>query len=324
MEIRYGNITLFLTLILIISSSISVCAFPAPISEPAAAIYLYLSRSGIFDEDNQNACEEIANTTVNICKYRNGKNSFNEKEYKSLCLNFLKNSIISGFLKIQELFFYYKYSDEYALIAKGEFNLQTIANMAKAEKYFNDDNNLIKIVTTIDAENDGNEKIVLEVSNDTLVICPQKSYSYIINNLSNNQNLLGEKFKIFEKMVQYKPAISAEINLKKILLEQNNKNIPSSLTATKLVRLFIAPNQNRLQISIPKEEERNKLKKELEKQTVILNSFFDNKTDYHLKEGKTSIFIETKTDNEQVQSISRKAMAFLLHFFIKNIPSDQS
>ena len=44
------------------------------------------------------------------------------------------------------------------------------------------------------------------------------------------------------------------------------------------------------------------LRKELEKQTDALNSIFENKTDYRLKEGKTSLFIESKTDEEQVQA----------------------
>ena len=65
------------------------------------------------------------------------------------------------------------------------------------------------------------------------------------------------------------------------------------------------------------------MKKELQKQTLFLNSLFDNKTNYKLAEGKTSIFIETPADEEQIQAISRKAMAFMLHFFVKNISSNQ-
>ena len=121
-------------------------------------------------------------------------------------------------------------------------------------------------------------------------------------------------------MVQYKPAISAEINIEKLIKEQTVNNVPKSLSATKLVRLFIAPHQNKMQFSIPDEQEREEIKKELQNQTVNINSIFENKTDYKLKEGKTSIFLESKANDEQVKSISRKTMAFILHFFVKNIP----
>ncbi len=321
MKKRYAYIIATIAFITLLSGFTSESNFPAPVKEPAAAIYLNISSSGMFDEENQIACEEIANNVANICKLRDiSSNSSVEKDYKNITLNFLKESILSGFLKIQEIYFYYKNTNEFALIAKGEFDLFSIAEKSKAELVFDKDERLEKIVTSL---NSSNEKMLLQVSNNTLVICPQDIISEINKNLDNNENLLGEKFKTFEKMLQYNPAISAEINLQQLIKDIENVTLPKELTVTDLVRLFIAPVQNKIQINVPEDSDRKDLKKELEKQTQALNSIFENKTDYKLKEGKTSIFIESKTDEEQVQAISRKATAFVLHFFVKNISSDQ-
>ena len=322
MKKRYVYSIATILFITLLSGFTSESNFPAPVKEPAAAIYLNLSSSGMFDEENQVACEEIAENVANICKFRNviGNSDEDEKDYKSITINFLKESILSGFLKIQEIYFYFKNTNEFALIAKGEFDLFAIAEKSKAEMVFDDDEKLVKITTTF---NSNNEKMLLQVNNDTLVICPEGSIAEINENLENNENLLGDNFKTFEKMLQYNPAISAEINLHQLIKDLENVNLPKELAVTDLVRLFIAPVQNKIQINVPEDSDREELRKELEKQTDALNSIFENKTDYRLKEGKTSLFIESKTDEEQVQAISRKATAFVLHFFVKNISSDQ-
>ena len=322
MNKRYAYILATLVIITLLSGFTSESNFPAPVKEPAAAIYLNISSSGMFDEENQAACEEIANNVANICKLRDMSvnSSETETDYKSITLNFLKESILSGFLKIQEIYFYFKNTNEFALIAKGDFDLFAIAEKSKAEMVFDDNEKLVKIMTSL---NSNNEKMLLQVNNDTLIICPKDSISEINKNLENNENLLGDGFKTFEKMLSYNPAISAEINLQQLLKDLENVNLPKELAVTDLVRLFIAPVQNKIQINVPEDSDRKELKKELEKQTSVLNSIFENKTDYKLKEGNTSLFIESKTDEEQVQSISRKATAFMLHFFVKNISSDQ-
>lgn len=321
MKTRYAYILVALSaVILFLSGFTSEKDFPAPVKEPAAAIYINLSSSGIFDEENNSACEEIAKNVANICKLRNANVS--ENEYKNLTLSFLKESIVSGYLKIHEIYFYYKNAEEYALIAKGEFDLFTIAEKSKAEMVFDQDENLKKITTSISSNNE-NEKMLLQANKNTLVICPEKALADVVSNLENNKNLLGEKFKTFGQMLKHNPAISAEIDIQSVFKDMGIENLPKSVTATDLVRLFIAAKQNKIQISVPEDEDREELKKELEKQTPVLNNIFDNKTDYKLREGKSSLFIETKTDEEQVQSISQKATAFMLHFFVKNISSDQ-
>lgn len=324
MKTRYAYIIPTIALIIFLSGFTSETNFPAPIKEPAAAIYINLSSSGIFDEENESACEEIAKNVANICKLRNqaSNSSVKENDYKKLTLDFLKESILSGFLQIHEVYFYYKTTDEYALIAKGEFDIFAIGEKSKAEMIFDENEKLVKISTSINSNNE-NEKILLQVTNNRLVICPEKSIKEITNNLEDNKNLLGDKFKTFEQMLTYNPAISAEIDIQELFKNLGIENLPKSVTATDLVRLFIATKQNKIQINVPENKEREELKIELEKQTSVLNSIFDNKTNYKLREGKNSIFIETNTNEKQVQTISQKATAFMLHFFVKNISSDQ-
>ncbi len=326
MKKRYTYILLTLAVVLLLSGFSSESnSIPAPIKEPAAAVYVNLLHSGIFEEQNQKACEDIANNVAKICKLRNNdSSSLSTEDYRNITLKVLKNSIINGFLQIHEIYFYYKNQKEFALIAIGEFDTLTIVEKLKAEMLFDEEDKLIKLTTTIKANNDSNEKLLLEANQNLLVISPERSDLNIFNNLKDNKNLLGDKFKTFEQMLQHNLAISAEINIEQLLKNQNNTNLPKPVTATRLVRLFVAPKQNKLQISVPEENEREELKKELQNQTILLNSLFDNKTDYKLAEGKTSLFIESKTtDEEQVQEISRKAMAFMLHFFVKNISSNQ-
>ena len=327
---RYAYILPLLVVIFLLSGfSSETNSFPAPIKEPVAALYVNLLPSGIFDEENQKkACEEIANNVANICVMRSGSDlsAKTTKEYKAITMKFLKDSIVSGFLKIHEIYFYYKTPKEYALIAKGDFDIITIVEKSKAEMLFDENDQLIKIIATISPNPVGDkngDKMVLEANNNILVISPQQSEGNIFNNLMNNKNLLGDKFKTFEQMLQYNPAISAEIDIEQLLKDQIGGNIPKPVTATKLVRLFVAPQQNKVQINIPEKSEREELKNELQNQTAFLNAIFDNKTNYKLAEGKTSIFIETPVDEEQIQSISRKTMAFMLHFFVKNISSGQ-
>ena len=325
MKIRYTYILLTLAVIILLSGfSSEKNNFPAPIKEPAAAVYVNLLPSGIFEEENQKACEEIANNVAKICQLRTTEqpSSLTTKDYRDITIKFLKSSIVNGFLKIHEIYFYYKNPKEYALIAKGEFDVLKIVEKSKAEMIFDDEDRLVKIIAKINANN-SNEKMLLEANNDIIVISPDRSDLNIFDNLKNNKNLLGDKFKTFEQMLNNNPAISAEIDLEQLLKNENNVNIPKPVSATKLIRLFVAPKQNKLQISVPEENEREELKKEIENQTVLLNSIFDNKTNYKLAEGKTSIFIETKTDEEQIQAISRKTMAFMLHFVVKNISSNQ-
>ena len=137
MKTRYAYIIIALSaIIMFLSGFTSENTFPAPVKEPAAAIYINLYSSGIFDEENNTACEEIAKNVANICKLRNSSDS--EKDYRNITLSFLKECIVSGFLKIHEIYFYYKTPKEYALIAKGEFDLSTIAEKSKAEKIYDD------------------------------------------------------------------------------------------------------------------------------------------------------------------------------------------
>lgn len=330
MKLRYAYTLPALAALLILSGfSSEGTYFPAPIKEPVAAVYLNVSSTGIYDEssESEKACTEITDTVNNICNLRSiSNNSEPTQKYKELSLNFLQNSIISGFLKIEELFFYYKNQDEYALIANGSFNLDDIAAKTKAVAIYNENNEIIKISSAIntEAETTTKQRLFMQAVNDTIIICPENNAGNIIESIENNQNLLGEKFKTFEQMVKFRPAIGAEINLEEVTSNKSQKSsLPQNLAATNVIRLLVATRQNKLQINIPKEEDRQKLKEELAQQIDNLNAMFDNKTDYKLTEGKTSLFFEAKANKEQMQSVSRKAMAFMLHFFVKNIPSDQ-
>lgn len=323
MKKRYAYILSTLILILILSGFTSGNNFPAPIKEPVAALYLNFSSSGIFEENNKEACEEIASNTANLCKLRNNTSntSITATEYKESALNLLNDSIARGFLKIHEVYFYYKDYKEYALIAKGEFDISTIAEKSNAEMIFDKKEELSSIFTSINLNIQNSQKMLLQANKNTLVICPEDAFNEVMKNLEESNNQLGESFKTFVQMIKLNPVISAEVKLQKLLEEQKINNIPKPITATRLIRLFVAPQQNKLQLSIPEEKDREELKEEIQKLTLALNSVFENKTDYKIEEGKTSLFIETKADEKQMQAISRKAMAFMLHFFVKNISS---
>ena len=309
----------------ILSGFTSEGTFPAPVEKPAAAVYVNVSSSGIFNdaEESQEACEEIANTVENLCIKRNTAqtDSDTSENYKNLSIKFLQDSIIKGFLKIEEFYFYYKNAEEYALIANGDFNMDTIATKTGANMVFDSDNRLSKVSVAINTSSVNSQKMFLQANSHILIISPEKIADEIMASIEENQNKLGEDFKTFSQMLRLKPAISAEINLEKLLENYKEGSLPKSVAATRLIRFLVATRQNKLQISIPEEEDRLRLKEELLKQTDALNAIFDNKTDYKLADGKTSIFMETAPNKEQVQAISRKAMAFMLHFFIKNIPS---
>ena len=57
MKKRYIYVLLIFAVITLLSGFTSENDFPAPIKEPAAAVYINLSSSGIYNEENQSACE---------------------------------------------------------------------------------------------------------------------------------------------------------------------------------------------------------------------------------------------------------------------------
>ena len=288
-------------------------------------MYFNFSDSGIFGEEEEQtkACEEIANTVSNICHLRNDANNtaLTSDRYKELCLNLLQNSIINGFLKVEEIYFYYKNSEDYAIIAGGEFNMDAIASKTGAKMIFDENDKLVRV--SVSLNQDDGSKISLQADNSILVVTPEKTAKAVMNSLENENNQLSDKFITFKNMLKINPVVSAEIDLLQILNQKETEQLPRSIVDTQLIRFVVSNRQNKIQLSIPEEETRKDLKNQIISQTDTINALFDNKTNYQIKEGKTSLFIETQPNQDQVQSISRKAMAFMLHFFIKNIPSNQ-
>lgn len=331
MKKRYAFLLSSIVLVALLNGfSADKTNFPAPVKEPAVAVYLNISSSGIYEgeDSTERACEEIAEAVENICRMRNVQIATDSGKYKTICFDLLKESMINGFLHLEELYFYYKNSEEYALIGNGEFNLDMMADKIKGETLCDDDGNVIGLSSVINADSNSSSKaesrLFLQANGTRIVLCPENIAGNIMNSIESEQNLLGEAFTTFGKMIKVRPAIGAEINVEKLVNKVDKSvDLPESVAATNLVRLLVGAKQNKLQINIPKADERSNMKKQLFSQTEALNAIFDNKTDYKLSEGKTSLFIETKADKEQMQTICRKAMAFMLHFFVKNTPSDQ-
>ena len=139
MKLRYAYTLPALAALLILSGfSSEGTYFPAPIKEPVAAVYLNVSSTGIYDEstESEKACTEITDAVNNICNLRSiSNNSEPTQKYKELSLNFLQNSIISGFLKIEELFSNKGISDNMPSkkINKSDLNVNILDLLVKVE-----------------------------------------------------------------------------------------------------------------------------------------------------------------------------------------------
>ncbi|MDD3147377.1 MAG: hypothetical protein PHD82_08755, partial [Candidatus Riflebacteria bacterium] len=102
--------------------------FPAPVAQPAMALYLNFSASGLYDQSHAaaEAFNEITSHIENICAARN-ISDVTPLPDRATIEALINERILSGELKVHEVFFYFRDQENFAMILRGEFSVERIS-----------------------------------------------------------------------------------------------------------------------------------------------------------------------------------------------------
>ncbi len=291
--------------------------FPAPVARPIVAFYANFAASGLYDQGNaaRAAMAEILGGVEEICAARGNKADLSNT--RAAAESMLNDKVLSGAIKAHEMFFYLRDSETFALLLTGEFSADRIAEFIGKQRA-----NLssTSLHSNIKSPTGGSERLHLALQNDLLVICPENIAGNIIDNLNNQTSLLDEGFIAFNKMVSARPALAAEVNFAALEKLFGAALLPDWLSQMKHLRLIAASRISKLQLFVPDNAGRASLLKALEPNLPLLNRIAGIvKGTGMAANGKgSSIFIEAPPGLDLEKSLSRKTMAFFLHFFAGN------
>ena len=291
--------------------------FPAPVAKPIVAFYANFAATGLYDQGSTTsaAMAEILGGVEEICAARSGRTDLSAT--RAAAESMLNDKVLSGAIKAHELFFYFRDAETFALLLTGEFSADRIAELIGKQRA-----NLssTSLHSNIKSPTGGPERLHLALKNDLLVICPENIAGNIIDNLNNHTRLLDEGFNAFNKMVSARPALAAEVNFAALEKSFGAALLPDWLSQMKHLRLIAASRISKLQLFVPDETGRASLLKALDAYLPFLNRIAGVvKGNGMSATGKgNSIFIEAPPGLDLEKSLSRKTMAFFLHFFASN------
>lgn len=287
--------------------------YPAPIARPALAFYTNLSVSGLFNHDQtgSEAIKEIVGSVEAISMARSGSNSVSQ-HIKTAAAELLNNRVLSGNLKIHEIFFYLRDSENYSMVLTGEFSPAAIADLIGRSRINATTRGFSTLMNLAPA---GKERVFLEFRKNAIIICPENIAGNVLSNIDDHKNLVSGEFSAFDRMVMGRPAMAAEISFENLQKNIGQKLLPGWLQSMKHLRLLAASKVAKLQLFIPENEKRTAMSGNLKSRTDEIRSAIGGREELSLAEKGNSIFIEAKADEALEMSISRKTAAFLLHFF---------
>ncbi|HNS09644.1 MAG TPA: hypothetical protein PKN29_08075 [Candidatus Ozemobacteraceae bacterium] len=287
--------------------------YPAPIARPNLAFYTNLSVSGLFNHDQagNEAIKEIVGSVEVISLARSGSESIS-RATKAAAAELLNNQILSGNLKIREVFFYMRNAENYAMVLTGEFSPAAIADLIGRNRINATARGFSTLMNLAPA---GRERLFLEFRNDAIIICPENIAGNVLSNIDAHTNLVSGEFPAFDRMVRSRPAMAAEISFENLQKNIGQRFLPGWLQAMKHLRLLAASRVAKLQLFIPDNTQRTAISGALKSRTGDIKSAIGIREDLELEEKGNSIFIETKADEAFEISVSRRTAAFLLHFF---------
>ncbi len=287
--------------------------YPAPIARPALAFYTNLSVSGVFNHDQtgSDAIKEIISSVEAISVARSGSESFSQNT-GAVAAGLLNNRILSGNLKIHEIFFYLRNTDNYALILTGEFSPAAIADLIGRSRINATTRGFSTLMNLAVA---GSERVFLEFRNDAIIICPENIAGNVLSSIDEHKNLVAAEFPAFDRMIRGRPAMAGEISFENLQKNIGQKFLPDRLQAMKHLRVLAASKVAKLQLFVPDNVLRTTMSGTLKDKTHAIKTVIGGREDLTLEEKGNSIFIEAKADEALEMLISRRTAAFLLHFF---------
>ncbi|MDN5278842.1 MAG: hypothetical protein PWR01_2807 [Clostridiales bacterium] len=291
--------------------------FPAPIENPVVMLYHNFAISGVYDDfmTSQSAINEI---TDEIKKYLAGKNSASASEKINL-RNLVKNQIVDGDFKPEELFFYFENPDNFALILLGNFSIEQIYKNLDSNNAKKTDDKLVLNLELFES------LIQIMISPKRIVLCPASNSEIILARIEEEKTCLADKFNAFTRMLKVKPALAGEATIDGLTrtLASTSIRIPEEFDFLRHVRLLADEQMTKIQLFIPDDEKRTDFSESLTDSLKALNAFFDNATSFSSQLKGRSIYLETDSELELERKFSRKFAAFILQFLEKTYHNQQ-
>jgi len=287
--------------------------YPAPLEKPAVAFYCNFAASGLYDQgkNSSEALQEILLCVDAVCRDRQPSETAAVSAQKTASA-IISDRIMSGDLKVHDLFFYLGSSENFALIMRGEFSTGKISELIGKDRV---SKNKTGLITFVKSPVSTNSRLYLEVRDDLLFICPENNAGNLLANIDNQKNVLGEELAAFNKMVRNRPALASEISFTALQKNIGFSLLPAWLEPMQHMRLIAADRLSKLQMFVPDKEAREALKKTMTEQKSVIKNLTGAPAELNLEVKGNSIFIEAPPELNLEASVSRRMAAFALHFF---------
>lgn len=288
--------------------------FVAPIENPGILLYHNFSTSGIYEdiEASEAALKEISQE-MEMFAVSNG----NRLIEKTAAGNFVREQVIDGSFKPQELFFYYADQQNFAIILQGSFMVEKIAKNFPAGSFRLEDDDFY--TTYPGFGKSANSRIGVHIKSDFILISPIGISSEMLLRVTEGKCYLDQKFTSFRKMVRGKPAIAGEIDIEMLgqSIASTSIRTPQEFQFLRHVRLIADNKLTKIQFSVPDEESRTVFGKNIGANLHFLDSFVGGTASFTSNLKGRSIYVETDARIELEQKISRKFAALIFHFLEK-------
>lgn len=288
--------------------------FPAPLVAPLLCFYSNLSASGIYSsgESALNASQEIIGQIESLCVARGAeKTSINH--IRTAAENLLNDRVLSGQMKVYEVFFYYRDRQNFAMILRGEFDRQKLVASLGDDKFVGSASSAF---ARLRSPFDEKQLIYLQIAADEILVCPDNISGNVVTQLEARHNLLGRDFAAFAKMIKVRPALAAEADLS-ALQSAFAKDVPVWLKSLHHTRLIVSAQMAKLQLFVPDADERTQLLHQVEGMVGGLREYAGNLVDFVANLSGNSVFIEAEAGQELERLFSSRSFAFFTHFFVR-------
>ena len=285
--------------------------FPAPILNTSLALYHNFVVSGIYDPDQKSelAIASISNEISRIVALDRRISSEAKPDYGLE----LKEFMLNGGVKLDEVYFFFGSPRNFALLLCGHFSLEFFAGLfPRAEA--NDDSIKLRF-----GDQKSNTEFMMRVRSGQILFCPEPIFDEVNKRLENDENQLDQKFSAFSNMLKGRPALALEVDFASFIenLASTSVRIPESLQRLEHVRL-IADNQlAKLQLSVPDEQSRAQIFEQISKNLDTISDRIGLSGSLNIRQNGRSIFIEADAGQEVERQLSQKFSALLMQFFLK-------
>lgn len=286
---------------------------PAPVEEPCLLLYHNFRITGIYDGGDA-AAQAINRLSNEMASFIPAT-----KIEKAALEEMLVNVANAGDYKPEELFFYFRNPGEFALIIRGEFNLQAIKSRFAGEVETERAESLLsRFKFGIGPKK---KEFFARFLPQQILVGPEEMRKELERRLENGTTFLQERFKAFVGMLKGKPALALEIDTENFLGSlAGTLSKPPEMAPIRHVRLIADDQLAKMQLFIPEDEPRNQLSERLSPIAAESVRNLIEGAELSLQQSGRSLFVEAEANSELERLLAQKFAAWAMHFFIPGDP----